>query len=264
MGGYLGLLKASYKVALQYRFDFIVGLIRTPLTLIILYYFWKAIFAYNGVEVINGYTFESMIAYYALSMIIGMFIYVEIDDWMRHSIKSGEVVSDYLRPLGFILTYLYTHLGTVVMSVLISLLPTLVIAYFFVGIVFVSWWNLLLFLVSLILAMGLLFLITLFVGFLAFWLTEIRGIIKFKQAFIIFLSGGLIPLSFFPEILQKIFMFLPFQYLKYVPINIYLGIYSMPEILLNLGIMIVWLVILYLIVLVQSKFAFRRLTGVGI
>tara|TARA_Y100000310_G_scaffold345379_1_gene464294 strand:+ start:2021 stop:2815 length:795 start_codon:yes stop_codon:yes gene_type:complete len=264
MGGYLGLFKASYKVGMQYRFDFFVGLIRIPLTLIILYYFWQAIFAYNGVEMINGYTFETMIAYYALSMIVSMFTFTDIDNWIRYGVKSGEIVNDYLMPLNFIWIFLYTHFGTVTMSVLISLVPTLVIAYLFIGLIFVSWLNFLLFIVSLIIAMGLLFLISLFVGLLAFWLTEIRGIIKFKQAFIIFFSGGLIPLSFFPEIWQKIFAFLPFQYLKYVPINIYLGIYSIPEIWLNLGIMFIWLVLLYLIVLLQSKFAFKRLTGVGI
>ncbi len=264
MGGYLGLFKASYKVALQYRFDWFVGLIRIPLTLIIFYYFWQAIFAHSGVTIINNYTFETMIAYYVLSMIISMFTWADIDNWLRFGLKSGEVVTDYLRPLDFILTYLYTHLGMITMNVLISLVPTLVIAYLFIGVIFFSGLNLLLFVISLVLAMAMMFLISMFVGFMAFWLTEIRGIIKVKETLIGFLSGSLIPLSFFPETVQKIFVFLPFQYLKYVPINIYLGIYSISDILLNLGIMALWVIILYVIILIQSKYAFKRLTGVGI
>jgi ABC-2 type transport system permease protein len=37
------------------------------------------------------------------------------------------------------------------------------------------------------------------------------------------LAGAIIPLSFFPEILQKISLLLPFQFLIYLPMNIYLG-----------------------------------------
>jgi ABC-2 type transport system permease protein len=37
------------------------------------------------------------------------------------------------------------------------------------------------------------------------------------------LAGAIIPLSFFPEVLQKIFLLLPFQFLIYLPMKIYLG-----------------------------------------
>jgi ABC-2 type transport system permease protein len=36
-------------------------------------------------------------------------------------------------------------------------------------------------------------------------------------------GGAIIPLSFFPQILQKIFMLLPFPFLIYLPMRIYLG-----------------------------------------
>jgi ABC-2 type transport system permease protein len=37
------------------------------------------------------------------------------------------------------------------------------------------------------------------------------------------LAGAIIPLSFFPEVLQKIFLLLPFHFLIYLPMKIYLG-----------------------------------------
>jgi ABC-2 type transport system permease protein len=36
-------------------------------------------------------------------------------------------------------------------------------------------------------------------------------------------GGAIIPLSFFPQILQKILLLLPFPFLIYLPMRIYLG-----------------------------------------
>tara|TARA_Y100000310_G_C20655928_1_gene801956 strand:+ start:959 stop:1753 length:795 start_codon:yes stop_codon:yes gene_type:complete len=264
MGSYLALLKGGYKVALQYRFDFVVGLFRIPLTLIIFYFLWKAVFAFNGTDVINGYTFETMVGYYVLSMVVGMFTWMDIDNWLRWDVKSGEVVSEFMRPLNFVFQYLFIQWGMSSLSVLISLVPTLVIGYLFVGLMFFGWVNFLFFIVSLVLAMAIVFLVTMFVGLLAFWLTDISGIIKVKNMFIAFLSGTLIPLSFFPEVVQKVFAFLPFQYMKYIPINIYLGIYTVNEILFHLGVMVLWVIGLYVLVHYQSKLALKKMSGVGI
>ena len=147
MGSYLALLKGGYKVALQYRFDFVVGLFRIPLTLIIFYFLWKAVFAFNGTDVINGYTFETMVGYYVLSMVVGMFTWMDIDNWLRWDVKSGEVVSEFMRPLNFVFQYLFIQWGMSSLSVLISLVPTLVIGYLFVGLMFFGWVNFLFFIV---------------------------------------------------------------------------------------------------------------------
>lgn len=84
-------------------------------------------------------------------------------------------------------------------------------------------------------------------GMLAFVTTYIFGMNIIKNAALNFLTGRLIPISFFPEILQKIFSFLPFTAMTYVPVMIYLGKYSGMQVLTQLGKQALWVVILSLL-----------------
>ena len=60
-----------------------------------------------------------------------------------------------------------------------------------------------------------------------------------------FLTGQLIPLSFFPEVVQRIFSFLPFSSMIYAPVMIYLGKYQGAELTWVLLRQFGWVLILY-------------------
>jgi ABC-type uncharacterized transport system permease subunit len=77
-----GIIKSGFKLGLAYRFHFFVGLIRIPIALVIYYFLWASIYAYNSTPVIKGFTFQDMITYYVMSMIVAMFIWCDIETWM--------------------------------------------------------------------------------------------------------------------------------------------------------------------------------------
>jgi ABC-2 type transport system permease protein len=58
---------------------------------------------------------------------------------------------------------------------------------------------------------------------LSFWIENTYGLRFTMRVIMEVLAGAIIPLSFFPEILQEIFLLLPFRFLIYLPMNIYLG-----------------------------------------
>ena len=91
-------------------------------------------------------------------------------------------------------------------------------------------------------------------GMLAFVTTYIFGMTIIKNALLSFLTGRLIPISFFPAVFQKIFSFLPFTAMTYVPVMIYLGKYSGEEILIELGKQVFWAIFLFLI----GKFLWKK------
>lgn len=82
-------------------------------------------------------------------------------------------------------------------------------------------------------------------GMIAFFTTYIFGMTMAKNAILSFLTGQLIPLSFFPEGVQKVFDFLPFSSMIYTPVMIYLGKYSGNELAFVLLRQAVWVLILY-------------------
>ena len=82
-------------------------------------------------------------------------------------------------------------------------------------------------------------------GMVAFVTTYMFGMNMAKEAILGFLSGQLIPISFFPEVLQRIFDFLPFSSMIYTPVMVYLGKYSGTELVFVLGKQLLWMVLLY-------------------
>jgi len=61
------------------------------------------------------------------------------------------------------------------------------------------------------------------IGLLAFYLEYNNGI-RWGIRLIMNIAGGMvIPLSYFPEVLARIFSFLPTQFMFYKPVQIYLG-----------------------------------------
>lgn len=98
---------------------------------------------------------------------------------------------------------------------------------------------------------------------LAFVTTYIFGMNIIKNATLNFLTGRLIPISFFPTALQKIFSFLPFTAMTYVPVMIYLGKYSGMQVLEQLGKQALWVVVLYLFGSFLWKKIERRIVILG-
>ncbi|HSK88615.1 MAG TPA: hypothetical protein VK880_09675, partial [Anaerolineales bacterium] len=72
---------------------------------------------------------------------------------------------------------------------------------------------------SLILAYLLSFCFDYFIGLLGFYTESVWGLSITKEIIITVLSGGLIPLQFFPEAVQKILLWLPFQAIYYTPLT---------------------------------------------
>ena len=87
--------------------------------------------------------------------------------------------------------------------------------------------------------------------------------IRAENALLSFLTGQLIPLSFFPEVIQRVFDFLPFSSMVYAPTMIYLGKYSGNELMFVLFGQLVWVVILYVLGSLIWKRVTKRLVVLG-
>lgn len=61
-----------------------------------------------------------------------------------------------------------------------------------------------------------------------------------KNCIVGFLSGAIIPLAFLPDVIEKIFLLLPFASLNYTPVMIYMGMYGGTELLYYLGLQLFW------------------------
>lgn len=90
---------------------------------------------------------------------------------------------------------------------------------------------------------------------LSFWLENIFFVLTVKEIVIQFLSGILLPLSFFSNNFRLFLDVLPFKYLVYEPLQMFSNdTYKLIDYLRIICIQLIWCIILYII----SRFILRK------
>lgn len=90
-----------------------------------------------------------------------------------------------------------------------------------------------------------------------------KGIVGIIIALADILSGIVVPIPFFPKVLQVISSILPFQYVSDLPFRIYVGNIGIFEGLKGLGIQIIWIVLLTTIGYLIMQKSFKRVIVQG-
>lgn len=129
-------------------------------------------------------------------------------------IKQGTISSHLLRPINTKIFFYFRFFGNRSINLLFDLL------LFFIGIGInppKSVLGLVLFLISVVIAIGLGYCFNVLVGITAFWTTEASGLRNVANHIIKVFSGSMVPLSYFPEFSKNIILLLPFPVLSYLP-----------------------------------------------
>lgn len=218
MRAYLALLRGSYMVGLIYRFGFLFSIAGNIIYMSITYFLWRSI--YQGREMLRGLTFNETYIYVALGSAVFILLKTYVDWQMSHEIREGTIATYLTKPIDLQLYELCASSGFSLMTLSAITVPTLLLMIFVFHIQVPLGIGLALFPVSLLLAYLLSFCFDYFVGLLCFYTESVWGISITKEIIITVFSGALIPLPFFPDVLQKILMWLPFQAIYYTPLTL--------------------------------------------
>lgn len=245
----------TYKEWSAYRTHSMVSIIVGPVYFIVQYFIWTAVYGERGS--LNGMGLSQMLQYFGASALIG-YLTMDFADWnLQMLVRTGKFLTFQLRPIHHRFFAFSQKLGHRVLGLLVEFIPCFLIFQFLFRINMVPkyiGWSLL----SILFAFLMNFYVNYCIGLTAFWLVQSSGIRSVFQALSSVFSGGIIPLVFFPEAMQKLFFFLPFQYTVYVPAMVCTGSYnlagiamSIPEIVMIQGGMVV-------LVMVLSEVMYRR------
>lgn len=244
MKPYLYIAKTKMLSALAYRFDVISTIVIQCLVVIATSFFWVA--AYGQRQSAMGVTLDQMLTYSIMSALLSCLLTANVEDRIIQSVRKGNVALDMIRPVNIFGIYLAEDLGAVFIAICQNALPLLLIACTLIKVpVPSSGFNFLLFLFSLILSYFINWLITACYSMLAFFVISMGPLNQIKNVLIRILSGSIIPLWFFPEGLQAVLKFLPFVYIYQLPLSIYIGKLALPDIMMQMGLQLAWLAILY-------------------
>ena len=93
-------------------------------------------------------------------------------------------------------------------------------------------------------------------GLFAFFLENNEGLMRMKRVAVDLFSGLIIPISFFPGWSKSVLEWLPFQAITYLPSAVFTGKITGTAIFQNLGVQVLWFLLLIIpiyVLWVKSK-----------
>lgn len=243
---YGAFVKNAFLRMLAYRLRYYTGIFTYLLFVSVHYFIWQAVFSGRPEgERINGFTLSEMITYVAVGWIARSFYFSNIDDEIDDMVRTGQISIYLLRPVNFQLAITAYALGQSFFRLVCFSLP--------IGVVVVLLFPVELppraadffyFAVSTFFGALILIEINFLVGLVAFSLKSTQGLMRAKYYLVQLLSGLLLPLSFFPDAMQKLLHYLPFETIAYVPLRFYLGKVGPSEVAWVFGNQFAWIMVL--------------------
>lgn len=243
---YFKTLVIGWQEIFIYRFNFLLWRFRSFLHFLTIYFFWLAVFSKN-VRIFD-YEASSMLTYILGTSLIRTFVLGSRSIDIAGQIASGSLSNWLLKPISYFRFWQSRDLADKSVNFFCVIFEMGIFFAIFSPPIF---WQkdlifLFAFLLASLLAMVLYFYTSLLISLTTFWYPEDGGWpARFLFTVILeFLSGGLFPLDIFPK---GIFLFLknlPFCYLLFFPVQVYLGRLSSFEIFSGITMMALWIFIL--------------------
>lgn len=258
---YITLFYINWQNSLQYRFSLVIYILGYSLYIGVLLYLWSAI--YSEGQSVGNYTLSQLITYYLLQLLINSVIFSYISWDIINNIKDGHFSNFLIKPLDYFLYWFTINLSGKILEAIFVVMAVGLISGFFWGyfsfperfITFVY------FLISVMLGIVLAFELDFCVGMITFWLTQVRTFKFMLQSLILFFAGAMLPLDLFPGILSGIADILPFRYLVFFPVSVYLGKIDNPW--PSFAILTVWILVFYGIARLLLIRGIKRYEAVG-
>ena len=220
---YNSILRASVITALEYKANSIVGLFAIFTGLLIEYLIWSMIYGIENTSSysIDGWTFNRLMAYIFLAMIIGQLKASWVTSFeMIMQIRQGFMNQYIVKPLSFFSYHLMSFIGTNILYYIPYTILIIVVPIIFPDLIFINFIQIPFFILSLIISIYLSYSIYFFMVCFAFWFGEVRAFLAAYNISMFVLAGQIIPLDFFPDYYVKIINYTPIPYLIKFPIDI--------------------------------------------
>ncbi len=244
---YVEIIRIRFLMMLAYRVNYYSGIIIYSINIGAYVFLWQAV--YGGKTNLLGFSAVQMATYIAISWMARAFYFNNLDREIANEIKDGSVSIQLIRPYNYLVVKVFQGFGEGLFRLFLFSIPGMVIVSFIFPIHLTTdplvWVQ---FFISLLCGFLVNVELNLIFGMFAFFVLNNQGILWAKRFLVDLLSGLIIPISFFPAVLQKVFAFLPFQAISYIPsVTLVKGL-ALSKWLSVVGIQLLWIVILLFII----------------
>jgi len=244
LAAYVEFMRVGFVNILAFRLRYYTGIITYLINVTVYYFIWRAIF-FQAEASIAGFSLPQILTYVSVGWILRSFYWNTIDQEMAYEVIEGKIAMDLIKPVSVQWMWLSRAMGESAFRLILLSAPTAAV----ILLVFpvqrpASALHFGLFVLAAAGSFLLMGAINFMIGTCAIPLKSILALIRAKYWLIELLSGLLIPISLFPRALQQVSSWLPFEYIAYRPLQIYLGKLPPADCLGRVAIQFAWVAVL--------------------
>ena len=259
---YLNYFKLRFITNLQYRAAAIAGILTQIFFGLVFIMVYLAFYKSNGS---SSYPMQwnELVSYMWLQQSFYALIYpFDRDQELLDMIKNGNLAYELIRPQNFFLKLYVKMVAKKVVNALLRCIPVLIIAFLLPYPLKLSLplslTSFILFIIALIISCLLVSVLIITVHMITMFLMDSRGILSIYSVISEVFSGATIPIPFFPNWLKTIAYILPFRYVCDVPFRLYSGNISSLEGINLLIQSLIWIIVIFIIGQIITRFAFKK------
>lgn len=230
MKKYLSAFKITIARVSVHRLDFLLKRVHNIVIVLLLYFVWLSLSQSRGT--FAGFTTEELTTYVFVASIIRIFFFGADTRHVSFDINEGRFSMYLTRPINHFVFNYFEELAEKAMHLFFGFIELLAVGFLLNVDFFAQTDPVLigLFLLSVFLAHILFYIMTYAMALISFWSREAMGPRFLFDWIMDFAAGTIFPLSILSSGLFYFFSLLPFMYVMYAPIMLYLGKYSGSEI----------------------------------
>jgi ABC-2 type transport system permease protein len=260
---YQRLWQVNWAEQWQYRANLLMYLLYWLVSPVVYLSIWTTIA--NSQGSVSGRTANDFATYYLTLLIVDTLTSEITIHLLATKIQDGTLSSDLLKPIHPILT------NVLVNNLAFKALTVMVLIPIWLGLCLliqpnfsaVTVQSLLLAIPAIALGFAINFLFGATLTCVAFWTTRVYSLGEFYWAVVVLFSGQFVPLDLMPAVVRQIAQYLPFQLLRYFPVQLILGKLPPGEMVRNFVLDGVWLGIALALFTVVWRSGQKRFSAVG-
>jgi ABC-2 type transport system permease protein len=223
VAGFVSLALKTAASKLTYRFATIISLVASGFAYCVFLLVWMEVYRVNPNP--GPVSEGTMKAYLVAAFVANSILTLTLEMRFMQRVRMGLVVSDLLRPLGFLPFQMAQGVGDALVN-FVFVVPVFAVGWWFLGPAMLapSIGSAVLGIVSLLFAFVVSFGVSYLVVQAAFVLQSGYGVLFARAAFHQVFSGLAAPLVMFPEALRDVATALPFRHIIETPVRLWLGL----------------------------------------
>ncbi|MCG3203584.1 MAG: hypothetical protein KCHDKBKB_00254 [Elusimicrobia bacterium] len=260
---YLTLFVLSWQKQLEVRSDFFFERARSMAVLISIYFLWNTLL--DKQTNLLGYDRISLLTYVLMMTLLRAWVLGCVTDRLPSEIAKGKISELLLRPISHLGYWATQDVAMKGLNLVFAIPEVLIFSWLVSAPFFLPQQTItfLWFLLSVLGGMILYFQMSYMLGVMGFWTSQSWGPRFCFEVILEFCAGAYFPVDILPAAAQRIISLLPFPYLVFYPLSIYLERLSGAEILSALLHQVVWIGILGVLMSQLWKVGLRHYAAEG-